>query len=753
MRLHTSPRAVLTALVFPLLMSMVSAVRVFESSSLDTCQGNSSFSASLFQIAFFPGNRSVNLNVNGDAFISGNVTFKVEAAAYGYTFLRETLDPCTLGISAFCPLSQDQIAFDATYLNISTSIVGRIPGIAYGIPDLDATVTVYMYSVDDPTISLACVQARISNGKTVNQVGVKWGTAVVAGLGLVTSALVSGLGNFNTAAHVSLYSSSLFNYFQSVAIIGLCAVPLPPLVLSWTQDFNWSLGIIRVLFLQKLASWYQLATGGKPDTIIATLGTKSVEIAKRSLAIMKRTAQIPTTPSGEYIVTGIDRVAFRADMEPTNLFMTGLIFYCIFLLLALIGLAIFKGLCELALRRHWVPSLQARLQTFHDKWHITVKGIIYRLILLGYPLMSILCLWEFTQDDSPAEIFLAAIFFFGMTGALGYAAFHVIKTARRSTKMHRTPAFILYSDAIVLNKWGFLYISVRASAYYYVIPTLAYVLVKAMFVGFGQKSGTTQAVALVIIEAAALIGASVIRPWMDKPANAVNIAICAVNFFNAIFLLIFTNIFKGPGLLIGVVGVVFFFLNVIFALILLIVVLVAVVFSLINKNPDTRYQPIADNRASFIKSQMSLPTELDQLGFTARGENQRESGSGFNSEKDLQASDLIHRQGDTTYPNTSYGGPASPGLTPTIQSPPYTPAHYTGAHPVNSHESMRDAYGTGARAGGNASLKPSNFESTDSRPSSRPSSARSNVQNEKNSFSNERRNNNGPWQRGAGYDH
>jgi hypothetical protein len=78
---------------------------------------------------------------------------------------------------------------------------------------------------------------------------------------------------------------------------------------------------------------------------------------------------------------------------------------------------------------------------------------------------------------------------------------------------------MLYTSATTLNKWGFLYIQFRASAYYYIIPALAYILVKAMFVGLGQGSGTMQAIALVVIEAVALISASVIRPWcvIEKP--------------------------------------------------------------------------------------------------------------------------------------------------------------------------------------------------------------------------------------------
>lgn len=67
-------------------------------------------------------------------------------------------------------------------------------------------------------------------------------------------------------------------------------------------------------------------------------------------------------------------------------------------------------------------------------------------------------------------------------------------------------------------------------------------------------------------------------------------------------------------------GVIFFIVNAAFALVLLIMLLVSSGFALFTKNPDTRYQPMRDDRGSFIKSQTALTTELDALGATARGE-------------------------------------------------------------------------------------------------------------------------------------
>lgn len=160
--------------------------------------------------------------------------------------------------------------------------------------------------------------------------------------------------------------------------------------------------------------------------------------------------------------------------------------------------------------------------------------------------MSILCLWELTQRDSPAEVVLAVFMFVAVTASLAWAAFKVIRLAKRSTEMHKNPAYILYSDPSALNKWGFLYVQYKATAYYSVVPVLIYILVKAMFIALAQPAPVVQAIALLIIELAVLVAASVMRPWMDKKTNIFNISIAAVNFVNVILLLFFSQVFHQP---------------------------------------------------------------------------------------------------------------------------------------------------------------------------------------------------------------
>jgi hypothetical protein len=160
--------------------------------------------------------------------------------------------------------------------------------------------------------------------------------------------------------------------------------------------------------------------------------------------------------------------------------------------------------------------------------------------------MVVLCFWEITKRDSAAEVVLAICTIVTMLIILGWAAVKVWRIAQRSIKMHKNPAYILYSDPKALNKWGFLYVQFKATMYYFIVPMLLYVLVKGMFVAFGQGSGIAQAVGFLILDAALLIGVSIMRPYMDKKTNAFNISIAAVSFFNALLLLFFTGVFNLP---------------------------------------------------------------------------------------------------------------------------------------------------------------------------------------------------------------
>lgn len=238
--------------------------------------------------------------------------------------------------------------------------------------------------------TIACVEANLSNGKTVYQKGVEWTVAVIAGLGLVASAITSGLGHSNTAAHVAANALSLFGFFQAQAMIGETAVAMPPIVEAWTQNFQWSMGIIHVTFMQRICTWYQRATGGTPSTVLSDLATTSVQVQKRSLDLgrelyrrasehlLKRDNSPITGSTSKVVVSGINRVGFIANIEETNIFMTGLIFFVVFVALVMIGVACFKGICELLAKSGHMKG--DKFQDFRNGWKIVMRGILFRLV-------------------------------------------------------------------------------------------------------------------------------------------------------------------------------------------------------------------------------------------------------------------------------------------------------------------------------------------------------------------------------------
>ena len=363
--------------------------------------------------------------------------------------------------------------------------------------------------------------------------------------------------------------------------------------------------------------------------------------------------------------------------------------------------------------------------------------------------MSILCLWELVERDSAAEVALALVVFISMCAALGWASFKVIQLAKKSVAMHKNPAYILYSDPECLNKWGFLYVQYKATAYYFVVALLGYILVKAIFIAFAQKSPVAQAVGLVVVEAVALIGISVLRPFMDKKTNIFNISIAAVNFLNAIFLLVFSDAFGQPEMVSGIMGVIFAFYNVVFAAVLLLLVFIASVYAIASKNPEVRYQPMRDDRGSFIKSQAALTTELDALGATARGDGKTSfiKDKGYDDDASFSSESLKHQSDVSQRPMSPNQGvyqdnPMYPGGNNGRRGPPQSYAQ---------QQMSQQGYDYGYSRPTTAPQQQS-YERSMSNLSNGyvpPRSAHGGYPPQQGYRS---QNNSSPWQRGAGYD-
>lgn len=243
-------------------------------------------------------------------------------------------------------------------------------------------------------------------------------------------------------------------------------------------------------------------------------------------------------------------------------------------------------------------------------------------------------LWELTVQDSPAEMALAVLTVISIVGLLGWASVKVLRMAHRAKKLGASNLRLkLFNDAKTFNKWGFLYVQYDVPKNYSVFSLfLVYIFVKAAFVAFGQGNGTVQAFAFVVIELAALIFVCVKRPFWSKMTDIFNGFIFGFGLFNAILFIFFTGITHVPGLAIGIMGVLVFVFNAIFALVTLIMLMVSSIRVLFFGKKFV----FRDDRGSFItqsSENVAQHDELGPLGVTARGVG-RDSSHGSLVEKE-----------------------------------------------------------------------------------------------------------------------
>lgn len=184
-------------------------------------------------------------------------------------------------------------------------------------------------------------------------------------------------------------------------------------------------------------------------------------------------------------------------------------------------------------------------------------------------------------------------------------------------------------------------------------------------------------------------------------------------------------------------GVIFFVVNAAFALVLLLMVLFATGYAIFSKNPDTRYQPMRDDRGSFIKSNTQLNTELDALGATARGDMSQTpyKTRDLDDDEGSYSSDSLKHQHDplgvplppsTANSNRSPSRHGDPPRSPVDPSMPFLPSDGTPRHgsPAPYSDNSQGHHG------GYTHMAPSQGQG-----------------------GYRQQNNSSPWQRGAGYDH
>ena len=574
------------------------AKRSLMATSLVSCMENSLLTSDSFEVKFNPDDGSLHYNLDLTTEIDSYIYADIDVYAYGFKIITKYVDLCEINWKQFCPVHPGRIQIESVEY-ISKDLVDEIPNIAYEVPDIDAYARVKVYSVNT-TDSLACIQVFFSNGKTVSQTGVKWATAVIAGIGLLLSALLSTFGNSTAASHISANTMSLFLYFQSVVVVAMEHVHrVPPIAASWAENLAWSMGLIKIKFMQRIFRWYIDSTGGT-SSLYMTSTTMSV-LTQRSfeytMALMKRATNVLYGNRNTIIFRGIRRLGYAMGIENTSIVATGFTFFvlCGYVLAGFI--IVVKYSTDLCIRLGWLSK--TKFHEFRLNWRIILKGALLRYVYIGFTQLTILSFWEFTERDSAAVIVIACLFLILSIGLMAWSSFRTIFFARKSIQQYNNPAALLYGDDFVLHKYGFFYTMFSASYYWWNVVLLSYVLLKSLFIGFAQASGKTQALAIFILDLAYSIAIIRYKPYLDKPTNVINILISTVTLVNSFLFLFFSDLFGQPYTVSAVMGWIFFILNAAFSFVLLMMILTFTGMIIFSKNPDLRFKPAKDDRTSF----------------------------------------------------------------------------------------------------------------------------------------------------------
>jgi Transient receptor potential (TRP) ion channel/ML-like domain len=196
--------------------------------------------------------------------------------AYGKHLINSTIDLCSLFNGAFCPLptynftGTDSIPI-SSYINVS----GKVPGIAYQVPDLEGYIQLTLIEKGTGTMK-ACVQATLSNGWSMRQVAVKWVTVGVALLALASALWQST----NPDSLVPYRLLDLVGLYQSIGFSALMSLNYPVAYRSFALNFAWAIGLFYSQSVQTSIDNMRIHTGG----VLDSSGGSAVALTNRKLS-------------------------------------------------------------------------------------------------------------------------------------------------------------------------------------------------------------------------------------------------------------------------------------------------------------------------------------------------------------------------------------------------------------------------------------------------------------------------------------
>lgn len=538
--------------------------QVLTTTSFVDCGSLPSITINQLSMTYDNSAQTITFDIEGTSTNSQNVTATLDVTAYGISAFTNTFNPCdekTL-VPQLCPLP-DGVFVARGIQQVPAQYASMIPGIAFNVPDISAEAVMKLNSLEDSSI-VACIQAQVTNGKTMNVPAVSYVAAGIAGVSLVASGFtavgsaMSGGGAAGSSVGVATISPSFTDvagWFQGMAMGGMLSVNYPPIYHSFAKNFAFSVGLIPWNGLLTSIDDFRAKTGGNlTEDSVAYLRnltialdqsddtSNSTELSLSRLVRRQDDGSSSTDGSGQLsqTISGIKNFAESLSVPKSDMFITALLIVTIVIGSVVTGILLVKVILEAwSLYGKFPESLTG----FRKHYWRSIARTITTLILLLYGIWVLYCVFQFTLSDSWAAKVLAGLSLGIFTGVLIFFGYKIWSTAHRLKSQHGD-ASRLYEDKQNWLKYSMFYEAYKKSYWWLFIPVILYTFVKGCLVAAGDGHGMAQTVISFIVELAMLALLVFTRPFERRSSNIINIFIAIVRVLSVICVFVFVEEFN-----------------------------------------------------------------------------------------------------------------------------------------------------------------------------------------------------------------
>ncbi|KAJ6515243.1 hypothetical protein C8R45DRAFT_887948 [Mycena sanguinolenta] len=182
-----------------------------------------------------------------------------------------------------------------------------------------------------------------------------------------------------------------------------------------------------------------------------------------------------------------------------------------------------------ALRKPWY-RMRTEISSFHGS---VLHGNLVRILVLFHLPLTIFAAYEMTRPSDDASMRARAL------AALSFAVLSVLLPVALVVRVTLTTTNKLYDETRTLLALGPLYNHYRHGSQLFASLHFATNLVFGVVIGVGQKSGTAQAVVILVVEVAAALVTSIWLPWGSGASmGLISFLFCVARIVIAVLLVI-----------------------------------------------------------------------------------------------------------------------------------------------------------------------------------------------------------------------